>query len=116
VSPASSARWNAHTLIDYKDHYAGFDPTCSAYNFLRFDDRRWRKYSPSFHYQNRLRHSDYLRFVELARFEISEVTTIDATDSDRHWLNENEIDPSFARYAREDLLVRDAHIVAVRPD
>jgi SAM-dependent methyltransferase len=103
-------------LIDYKDHYAGFDPSCSAYNFLRFDDRRWRKYSPSFHYQNRLRHSDYLRFVELAGFEISEVTTIDATDSDRHWLSENEIDPSFARYEREDLLVRDAHIVAVRPD
>ena len=75
-------------LIDYKDHYAGFDPSCSAFNFLRFDDRRWRKYSPSFHYQNRLRHSDYVRFVELAGFEISEVTTIDATDSDRDWLKQ----------------------------
>ena len=57
-------------LIDYKDHYGAFDPSCSVYNFLRFSDRRWRKYSPSFHYQNRLRHSDYLRLVELAGFEI----------------------------------------------
>jgi SAM-dependent methyltransferase len=103
-------------LIDYKDHYGGFDPSCSVYNFLRFSDRRWRKYSPSFHYQNRLRHSDYINFVEQAGFEISEVTTIDPTDADRRWLKENEIDSSFAGYEPDDLLIRDAHIVATRPD
>lgn len=102
-------------LIDYKDHYAGFDASCSPYNFLRFSERRWRLYSPSFHFQNRLRHSDYLRMVELAGFQITEVTTVDPTDSDRRWLDGNEIDPSFDSYDRDDLLIRDAHIVATRP-
>ncbi len=102
-------------LIDYKDHYGAFDPSCSVYNFLRFSDRRWRKYSPSFHFQNRLRHSDYVHLVELAGFEIAEVTTVDPTDADRRWLQDNEIDSSFAGYAPDDLLTRDAHIVATRP-
>jgi 2-polyprenyl-3-methyl-5-hydroxy-6-metoxy-1,4-benzoquinol methylase len=103
-------------MIDYNDHYASFDPSCSPYNFLRFSERRWRKYSPSFHYQNRLRHSDYVRLVELAGFEITEVTTVDPTDLDRRWLHEHEIDSSFLGYDSEDLLIRDAHIVATRPD
>jgi SAM-dependent methyltransferase len=102
-------------MIDYKDHYAGFDPSCSPYNFLRFSERRWRKYSPSFHFQNRLRHSDYLRMVELAGFQIARVTTVDPTDADRRWLSGNEIDPSFDGYDSDDLLIRDSHIVATRP-
>jgi hypothetical protein len=45
--------------IDYSDHYANADLTISKYNFLRYSAAEWRKYNPSLHYQNRLRHCDY---------------------------------------------------------
>ena len=45
--------------IDLSDHYAGFDPSITVYNFLRFSERRWRLFNNRLHYQNRLRISDY---------------------------------------------------------
>jgi SAM-dependent methyltransferase len=102
-------------MIDYKDHYALFDRACGPHNFLRYSERAWRKWSPKMHYQNRLRHSDHLRLVEEAGFEVVAVTTVDPTDDDRRWLDSHEIDPSFAHYGVDDLLTRSAHIVATRP-
>ena len=49
--------------IDYQDHYWYFDGHISPYNFLRFDERKWRRFNPQLHYQNRLRHDDFIDLV-----------------------------------------------------
>ena len=59
-------------IIDYCDHYSYFDKNISAYNFLRYPDSTWRLFNPSLHYQNRLRHRDYLDLIKSAGFEILE--------------------------------------------
>lgn len=47
-------------LWNMQDHYAKFDPSISAYNFLTLDRARWGLVNSSLHYQNRLRLPDYL--------------------------------------------------------
>lgn len=56
--------------IDYSDHYAHTDKSISLLNFLKFDEQTWQKFNHSCHYQNRLRHNDYLRIFKEAGFSI----------------------------------------------
>ncbi len=56
--------------IDYGDHYSYFDSKISVYNYLKYGKQEWGKYNCSLHYQNRLRHKDYKRFLENAGFQI----------------------------------------------
>jgi hypothetical protein len=56
--------------IDYRDHYALFDDRISFYNFLQYSDTAWAPFSPSLHYQNRLRHRDYLELIRAAGFSV----------------------------------------------
>ena len=98
--------------IDYKDHYASFDDRISSYNFLTFDDRIWRWYSPSLQYQNRLRHCEYVELFDRAGFEILELDEIDATEGDLELMRALDIDPSFAHFTEHELGVRDGHFVA----
>ena len=48
-------------IIDYHDHYATADPAITRFHFYRFGPSTWRLFNPGNHYQNRLRHSDYIR-------------------------------------------------------
>ncbi len=100
--------------IDYQDHYSYSDPAIGPYNFLRFSENEWRRYSPPSHFQNRLRHRDYLDlFADTGLLQIS-----DSHPAPSEWdLNE------FARLARkhppglatEDGAIRFAHVVYRRP-
>ena len=58
--------------IDYSDHYAHKDKTISMLNYLKFDQNRWNKYNHKCHYQNRLRHYDYLKIFRKCGFTIIE--------------------------------------------
>ena len=58
--------------IDYSDHYAHTDASISLLNFLKYSESQWRKYNHSCHYQNRLRHYDYLKIFEQCDFAILE--------------------------------------------
>jgi SAM-dependent methyltransferase len=49
--------------IGYHDHYYAIDHRISAYNFYKYDDLTWRLFSPPLHYQNRLRHKDYIAMI-----------------------------------------------------
>ena len=46
--------------IDYGDHFKGFDPSISAFNFLTYSDEDWQPFQSRFQYVNRLRHSEYV--------------------------------------------------------
>lgn len=69
--------------IDYRDHFSYFDGRLSIYNFLRFDEDAWRRYSPALHFQNRLRHADHLALIRQAGFEVAdEVATRGGPDQE----------------------------------
>lgn len=54
--------------IDYSDHYAHTDKTISLLNYLRFDENTWKRYNHNCHYQNRLRHYDYIEIFNKCGF------------------------------------------------
>jgi hypothetical protein len=67
-------------VVDYSDHYAHTDASIGVYNFLRFTDREWSRFSPPLHYQNRLRHFEYGELFRRAGFRvIQEETTVEDT-------------------------------------
>lgn len=58
--------------IDYSDHYAHTDNSISLLNYLKFDERTWERYNHSCHYQNRLRHYDYVEIFNRCGFVVIE--------------------------------------------
>lgn len=56
--------------IDYSDHYAHTDKTISLLNYLRFDENTWKRYNHDCHYQNRLRHYDYIEIFNKCGFVV----------------------------------------------
>jgi len=98
-------------LIDYDDHYSYFDSTISPYNYLQYSDRMWSLFSPALHYQNRLRHRDYLELFQSAGFHVVEDQHKDATEMDLKELEQLSIDARFQNYSLRDLAVHSAFLV-----
>ena len=55
-------------IIDYSDHYAHTDNNISLLNFLKFSDHQWKRYNHKIHFQNRLRHYEYIDIFEKIGF------------------------------------------------
>lgn len=98
--------------IDYQDHYSYFDGTISAYNFLRYSDSAWRKYSPSIQYQNRMRHRDYLQLFLEAGLVILEDNPARGSGDDVRLVQQLPVDDKFKAYSPEELTIRGSVIVA----
>jgi SAM-dependent methyltransferase len=98
-------------FIDYKDHYAYFDRAISVYNFLRYSDRVWAFLNPALHYQNRLRHRDYLKIFEREGFEILKSNCIDGTVADLDIIERLPLDKRFRTCSPEELSIRSSHII-----
>jgi hypothetical protein len=103
-------------LIDYQDHYAYFDSGISAYNFLQHSDKAWRFFSPALHYQNRLRHRDYLDLFWEAGFEIIEERLKEGTEADLKMIQQLPLARRFRAYSLPELAVRNALIVVRKRD
>ena len=58
--------------IDYTDHYAHTDDKISLLNYLKYEDEKWKKFNHNCHYQNRLRHYDYIKIFKSLGFKIIE--------------------------------------------
>lgn len=97
--------------IDYSDHYSHFDRSLSPYNFLRYSDKVWSIYNPPLHYQNRLRHADYLELFAKAGFEVLEIRREEPSPHDIESLRSLRLHLRFRAYGMEDLAVTHAHIV-----
>ena len=98
-------------IIDYKDHYAYFDPGISIYNFLQFSEPEWKKYNHYQQYQNRLRHNDYLNIIHQTNFEILQITPTLPSESDLEKLRDIKIAQTFSKFSEEELAVQLSHIV-----
>ncbi len=92
--------------IDYQDHYAYFDTRISVYNFLKYSDRAWSWLNPGLHYQNRLRHRDYLELFDVTGFEIVEDLRAEGAASDLAVLAELPLATRFHRYSPAELGIR----------
>ena len=57
-------------VIDYSDHYSHTDKSISKLNFLSYTSDKFKKHNHRTHYQNRLRHYDYVEIFESLGLEI----------------------------------------------
>ena len=55
-------------IIDYSDHYAHTDNNISLLNYLKFSHHQWKRYNHKIHFQNRLRHYEYIDIFEKIGF------------------------------------------------
>ncbi len=97
--------------IDYQDHYAYFDRSVTVYNFLRYDDRRWRWFNPSLHFQTRLRHRQYVEVFAESGLEVIACETVDGSDEDRAAIADLPPAPQFRAFMMDELAVRRSRIV-----
>ena len=92
--------------IDYQDHYSYFDDSISAYNFLKYSDKIWALFNPALHYQNRLRHRDYLEAFDAAGFEVVAAKQAHGTATDLAVIEQLPLAARFRRYTPSELAVR----------
>jgi SAM-dependent methyltransferase len=97
--------------IDYSDHYAYFDKNISIYNFLQYSHKTWNFYNPSLHYQNRLRHKDYLKLFHEGGFEVVYECKQNGTDIDIMRFNKLQLDKRFKAYSFSELIVKKSVLV-----
>lgn len=100
--------------IDYQDHYSYSDPSISVYNFLRFEDRQWRLWSPSLQFQNRLRHSDHVRLLTEEGFEILDDDPVEGSPEDLEVISHLPLASPFRGRPVEELAVRGSFLT-VKP-
>lgn len=100
--------------IDYQDHWSYFDKNISIYNYLKYSSREWKKYNPSLHYQNRMRHSDYLSLISQTDFKIVKEVPRLPNKIDKETLRNMEIAEEFKNYIFEDLTIRGSEIVLIK--
>lgn len=98
-------------IIDYQDHWSYFDDKLSAYNFLKYSDKEWKKYNPSLHYQNRLRHKDYLSIISKTDFEIMDIIPTMPSELDFDALNKLKINVKYKEYTINELSIKGSQIV-----
>ena len=67
--------------IDYTDHYAHTDKTISLLNYLKFDEHVWKRYNHACHYQNRLRHYEYVEIFRKCGYVVQEEELVYAESS-----------------------------------
>lgn len=103
-------------LIDYQDHYSYFDKGISVYNFLQYSDKAWAFFNPALHYQNRLRHRDYLDLLNEGGFDLVEEKRKEGTETDLKNLEKLHPEKGFKKYSLTELAVRNAHIVVRKKD
>ena len=100
--------------IDYSDHYSYCDTRLCRYHFLRFSERDWRPFNSCLCYQNRLRHCDYVRLMELCGFSLLLTQVVEPSEQEIQRLLGMGLAREFRDYSLPELGIREATI-AVRP-
>lgn len=101
--------------IDYQDHWSYFDKSITVYNFLQYSKEEWQKYNPSLHYQNRLRHSEYINFIEKSNFKTLDVRQIKPNEENFKKLEMLNIHNDFKiKYSLDDISILGSHIVLTK--
>lgn len=102
------------SILDYGDNYAYTDRSITVYNFLQYSGRKWRWFNPPLHYQNRLRHVQYLELFAACGFCVVEAEIKAGSVGDIETVRRLRLAPEFAGYPPAELAVRSARIAAVK--
>lgn len=97
--------------IDYNDHWSYFDKSITPYNYLKYSEQEWKKYNPSLHFQNRLRHKDYISMFEKSGFELLEVNPY-IPENGMNLLKSVDVHSDFKHYTMDELAITSSEIVA----
>jgi len=98
--------------IDYTDHWSYFDHCISIYNFLKYSHSKWQRYNPPLHYQNRLRHRDYLDIISQTNFQVLEDNPTPPSKEEMDALRTLEIDAYFLnKYTVEELAIKGTKLI-----
>ncbi len=100
--------------IDYEDHWSYFDRSISIYNFLKFSSKKWEKFNPALHYQNRLRHSDYIKIISQTGFNVIKELPRMPADNDKKILKTISLAEEFKNYDFNDLAIKGSEIVLIK--
>lgn len=95
-------------LVDYQDHWAGFDKSITVHNYMRYSRRAWALFNPALQFQNRLRHSDYE-----AAFREAGLRPVSVAPR-RGELPTIQLAKEFQHYGEDDLRITGAHFVLAR--
>jgi SAM-dependent methyltransferase len=101
-------------IVDPSDHWEHQDKRLTRVNFLKYSDRvfRWT-YINSLHYQNRLRHSEYLDILRQTGFRlVREEHEVDQPSL--HALAHMPVATRFRRFSREDLATVESLLLGVK--
>jgi len=82
--------------IAHKDHWSDSDPSIHDMNYLRYDERQWRRFNPPLLHQNRLLSSQYVEIFSRHGFSVEKDTTVSARPL-------FEVAKQFAGFSDEDL-------------
>ncbi|MDA2912732.1 class I SAM-dependent methyltransferase [Acidobacteriia bacterium AH_259_A11_L15] len=98
--------------IDYQDHYSYFDSQISVYNFLQYSPAAWKLYNSSLHFQNRIRHREYLDLINRSGFVVEEENLIEGSNEDLEILRRFALAPTFRElYTPAELAIRGGDLV-----
>lgn len=101
-------------IIDYKDHWSYFDKSISNFNFLRYSSKEWKKFNPSLHYQNRLRHSEYIDLISQTNFKVVNILTFGSNDNVNKAFKAMECAADFENYMFDDLIIGESRMVLLK--
>ena len=95
--------------INLVDQYSYFDPSITAFNYLKYTARQWGYLNSPLIWQNRFRLSDYKRVIANSGFRILEEENIAGLEED---LARVELSGEFKHYQRADLLILHSYLAA----
>jgi predicted SAM-dependent methyltransferase len=96
------------------DHYAHFDKSISAVNYLQYGEREWKLWNNSIQYQNRMRAQEFVDVAMEAGFEvISKKTKISRGTMEA--LATMRIAPEFGRLSREEMAKTTIDLMGRKP-
>ena len=98
-------------FINYADHYCSIDDSINEYNFLQYSEKKWKKYNPSLHYVNRLRHVDFVNIFKNAGFEIIEETIFRPDKWESKVKNFPFAEEFTSKYSLDELSITSANFV-----
>lgn len=101
--------------VDYQDHFSYVDRRLNVYHFLQFDERHWRRFNSPLHYQNRLRHRDYLSVYREAGFEKLRELPSGGSQDDLAQIRLLKVAKRFSTLSPEELAVRYSDVVLRKP-
>ena len=101
-------------FVDMNDHYAYFDRSINVYNFLSISSAKWKFFNSSVHYQNRLRHPDYVKIYKDCGFDVIHEALKLPDKKHTEYLKHTKLSSEFTGYTQYELGIRSAKTLLMK--